>query len=136
MNEEKIRMLEKGGLSLKGVAFMTVFAVLTVSLVRVSALNEIAFRNIEFKNSVEIFFFDVPCAGTYSARISNFCHAGFFATMNGPKPSLGRTGMITSSSLLLRKHFKPRAQQDDHTPSTLPGHRFGIFIFRRPIEEI
>ena len=49
---------------------------------------------------------------------------GCCLVMDWPKFSLGKTGMKTSH-LFLCKHCRPGAQQDDLTPSTLAGHRFG-----------
>ena len=49
---------------------------------------------------------------------------GCYLVMDWPKCSLGTTGMKTSH-LLLCKHCRLGTQQDDLTPSTLAGHRFG-----------
>ena len=73
-------------------------------LVRISALNERALRNIEFRK-IKLRYSSLMYLAQAPIQPESAMSAmpGCFPTMNGPKPSLGRTRMKTSS-LLLRKH--------------------------------
>ena len=94
-------------------------------LVRLSALNETALRNIE------IYKINLRCSSLMCLVLTPLqpkpaisAMAGCCPAMDLPKPSVGRTGMKTSRLFLL-KQCQPGTQQKKFTPSTLAGHRFG-----------